>query len=725
MGAVEHATSCQLRLLSRQSFPVVYSHNPTTACGPPAVYSAFVTIGANPSPVKRTVAFALVAVNGPYSFTGRFYVSHRAPARAAGPVRPRRSGRTTAGRGPGPRGGDRQVGLLVPAPAPVAPVLPRRLLPQPDDGVPPRRFSAHVTIGANPSPVQRTVAFALVARNGPFSFTGRFYVCWSRPGSPPQSCRSTLLRARLGPSGGQVQVTGTVKHARSCQLRLLSAPVLPRRLLPQPDHGLPRWRLLGPRDHRRQPEPRNADGRLRPGRAQRAFGFPPGGSMFRWRPAQPSTTDRPAAPKAATDPYPAGATGYDVSWPQCRHQVFDQDQAVAGRPVVRHSRCQRRDDQRLQQLLCGRGGLGRHRTFPFTSSCSRPRAAHRRRTRRQALKRPVPPPAVSARATTGATTTPKSDIAFVQSRRPNPRIWWLDVETAEGWPTSPMFQPVNAAIVQGALAAIKEAGDVGGIYCTWYQWGQITGSYVPCGRPADMGGGRRQPERGLLQRAVVLHPGAVARRPVLARLGVHRFRRRRALARAVRLRRRLAHAHRLRLFLPVGWAPARLRPRAAAPFTPWPGVTARGTRAGRAPGQQGARVAGTGGPQHREALHRPQPPVVEEAGAGPLARWHRRRQHPLPARRWCRRPRPAPAARVATRPGTGAARPEARRVHPARVHGVAGHAGRGEARCPGVGQDDLGSAWPGRRRPPRCSRRPSFPGGRGRTAGCTCPPSSR
>jgi len=43
---VENATSCQLELLSRQSFPVVYSHDPTTACQDGS-YSAFVTIGTN------------------------------------------------------------------------------------------------------------------------------------------------------------------------------------------------------------------------------------------------------------------------------------------------------------------------------------------------------------------------------------------------------------------------------------------------------------------------------------------------------------------------------------------------------------------------------------------------------------------------------------------------------------------------------------------------------
>jgi hypothetical protein len=77
----------------------------------------------------------------------------------------------------------------------------------------------------------------------------------------------------------------------------------------------------------------------------------------------------------------------------------------------------------------------------------------------------------------------RADIAFVGAEGLSPRVWWLDVETAEGWPTAGIFQSVNAAIVQGALDAIKQAGDVGGIYCTWYQWGRITGSYVPSLHP--------------------------------------------------------------------------------------------------------------------------------------------------------------------------------------------------------------------------------------------------
>ena len=52
----------------------------------------------------------------------------------------------------------------------------------------------------------------------------------------------------------------------------------------------------------------------------------------------------------------------------------------------------------------------------------------------------------------------KADIAFVKATGFKPKMWWLDIETGENWPTSPADQQVNAAIIQGALDAIRRAG---------------------------------------------------------------------------------------------------------------------------------------------------------------------------------------------------------------------------------------------------------------------------
>ena len=86
-GRVANAKTCQLKLLSNQSFPVVYSHNPK-ACSTGS-YSAQVTIGPNPTAVQRTVAFALVARNRASASAGRLYIllagAHRLPASPPSP----------------------------------------------------------------------------------------------------------------------------------------------------------------------------------------------------------------------------------------------------------------------------------------------------------------------------------------------------------------------------------------------------------------------------------------------------------------------------------------------------------------------------------------------------------------------------------------------------------------------------------------------------------------
>jgi Peptidase A4 family len=103
-GKLKRASSCQLRLLSHQSFPVVYASNARHCAGN---FSAHVTIGANTTPVERSVAFALVARNGKRRFAGMFYVSlaplvrNKRLLRTTSPAAAR-PGRTTS-TGPAPR----------------------------------------------------------------------------------------------------------------------------------------------------------------------------------------------------------------------------------------------------------------------------------------------------------------------------------------------------------------------------------------------------------------------------------------------------------------------------------------------------------------------------------------------------------------------------------------------------------------------------------------------
>jgi hypothetical protein len=82
---VENASSCQLQLLSRQAFPVVFSQDARACSG--GAFSAMATIGPNPTTVPRLVALSLLATVGSSHTDDPFYVSLAAAhtAVASGP----------------------------------------------------------------------------------------------------------------------------------------------------------------------------------------------------------------------------------------------------------------------------------------------------------------------------------------------------------------------------------------------------------------------------------------------------------------------------------------------------------------------------------------------------------------------------------------------------------------------------------------------------------------
>jgi hypothetical protein len=188
-GTVKNATTCRLELLSRQSFSVVYSHNPKGCAG--GGYSARVTIGPNPSAVRRTVAFALVARNATSSFTGRFYVALAPRLHVA--IESARADPSSL-----PAGGGRVevTGTVTHATSCQLELLSNQSFPvvyshNPTTSCASGNYLAHVTIGPNPSPISRTVAFALVARNSTSSFIGRFYVLLEAPPLPTTTVAPT------------------------------------------------------------------------------------------------------------------------------------------------------------------------------------------------------------------------------------------------------------------------------------------------------------------------------------------------------------------------------------------------------------------------------------------------------------------------------------------------------------------------------------------------------
>ncbi len=196
-GRVEHATTCELRVLSHQSFPVIYSHNPTSACRDGS-YSAHITIGPNPAHLERSVAFALVARNASSSYVGRFYLALAAQLPpevlrviAAPSEVPPHGGQVTV-RATLKHAKLCQLVLLSKQSFPV--VYANNVRPCTST------FTAHITVGGNPTPIQRTIAFALVARSGTSRWTAPFYVglaalSQATPTTAPPAAATTVAPA--------------------------------------------------------------------------------------------------------------------------------------------------------------------------------------------------------------------------------------------------------------------------------------------------------------------------------------------------------------------------------------------------------------------------------------------------------------------------------------------------------------------------------------------------
>jgi hypothetical protein len=281
----------------------------------------------------------------------------------------------------------------------------------------------------------------------------------------------------LGPSGGQVLVTGAVKDARSCQLELLSRQSFPVVYSHDPttacrDGTYSAHVVIGANT---SPVKRTVAFALVAIDGPYSFS----GRFYvslapNLHPLPPPPPPKPPLPNR----YTPGDTGYDVSWPQCANRG-----STATKPLPQ-----------------GPGfaivGVNDGTIDGFNSCFAAEAAWAGGNLSVYIILQPAPQGAIAPYEATGprascAAANPecrgydwgynfaKADMGFVGAQGLGPRIWWLDVETAEGWPTSNALQPVNAAVVQGALDALGVQGDIAGIYCTWYQWGQITGSYVP------------------------------------------------------------------------------------------------------------------------------------------------------------------------------------------------------------------------------------------------------
>jgi hypothetical protein len=172
-------------------------------------------------------------------------------------------------------------------------------------------------------------------------------------------------------------------------------------------------------------------------------------------------------PASAAGPYPDGATGYDISWPQCGNAYPPNGVGVA-----------------IVGLEYGR---------PFNASMSfNPNPCFMSEWA-WALTSPRQP---SVYLNTdfphgnNSAVDPywygwnaaKDAVDYAHAHAVNPAIWWLDVETSNWWQTDASNNYLtwaNAHVIQGHIDYLRSQTLVTGIYSTPYQWSRLVGAYSP------------------------------------------------------------------------------------------------------------------------------------------------------------------------------------------------------------------------------------------------------
>lgn len=187
----------------------------------------------------------------------------------------------------------------------------------------------------------------------------------------------------------------------------------------------------------------------------------------------------PMTTSAATDPYPSGQTGYDLSYTQCGGAtpagVFGVIGVNGGRPF-KNNACLAAEYAAAPATSIApslyintgySGAYGRN----VTSSCA-------------ALSDSVSGSSSQRKAWAIGCSEADTSLRYASSQQiQTVAVWWLDVETANSWSTSDLS--LNRYAIQGAVDRIGQAGS-SGIYSTSAMWTRITGgNFSPIGTAAD------------------------------------------------------------------------------------------------------------------------------------------------------------------------------------------------------------------------------------------------
>lgn len=182
---------------------------------------------------------------------------------------------------------------------------------------------------------------------------------------------------------------------------------------------------------------------------------------------------------AATDPYPTGLVGYDVSYPQCGGPTpagsFGIVGVNGGRPFTTNS-CLGAEyaaapKSTAPSLYINAGYAGAYRNN-ITAGCS-------------ALSGSISGTSRQVQAWAIGCSEAETSMSYATAQGATGlAAWWLDVETANSWSSSNLS--LNRYAIQGAVTRLAQSGLPVGIYSTASMWSTITGGkFTPTNVAAD------------------------------------------------------------------------------------------------------------------------------------------------------------------------------------------------------------------------------------------------
>ncbi len=180
---------------------------------------------------------------------------------------------------------------------------------------------------------------------------------------------------------------------------------------------------------------------------------------------------------AATDPYPTGHTGYDISYPQCPPKPTAGDFGIIGvndgRPFTRNP------------CLAGEVSLAPTTTLPSLYINTAFSTAYRKQITSACLSLSASITGTNGQKQAWAIGCSEAQASINYAGATNIAMWWLDVETGNSWSSS--NPTLNQYAINGAASRLEQTGLPVGVYSSASMWSTITGGnkFTPTNIAAD------------------------------------------------------------------------------------------------------------------------------------------------------------------------------------------------------------------------------------------------